>query len=137
MHRRRRKGFSIIELITVLVVLGILAAVITPRFFDLQEDARIRAAEGAIAEGISRFRMSYENYQLATNGREPSQDSSGFTDVMGFAPDTDVDVGDYVLQYHLGTGNNADDIEIRAYSKSEDGSAGDLLTSHNATWPEH
>lgn len=137
MNKHRCRAFTIIELITVLVVLGILAAVIAPRFFDLQEDARLRAAEGAVAEGISRFRMSYENYQLATNGREPSQDSSGFTDVMGFAPDTDVDVGDYVLQYHLGSGGSAEVIEIRAYSKAEDGSAGNLLTSHNATWPEH
>ena len=65
------KGFTLIEIIAVLVILGILSAVAIPKFVDLQEDARGKAAEAAIAEVKSRLSMGYGKYLLA-NGAEPA-----------------------------------------------------------------
>ncbi|MDO8425923.1 MAG: prepilin-type N-terminal cleavage/methylation domain-containing protein, partial [Deltaproteobacteria bacterium] len=39
--RKSNKGFTLIELVMVIVILAILAAVAIPRFIDLQSDARI------------------------------------------------------------------------------------------------
>ncbi|GAM75179.1 MSHA pilin protein mshA [Vibrio ishigakensis] len=42
----KRSGFTLIELIVVLVILGVLAIVAAPKFLNLQQDARITTLEG-------------------------------------------------------------------------------------------
>jgi len=48
--RKNDEGFTLVEVIAVLVILGILAAVAVPKFFDMQDTARTKALEGAVGE---------------------------------------------------------------------------------------
>lgn len=52
---QKEKGFTLIELIIVIVVLGILAVTAAPRFFDFSKDARISTLNGlkAAMQGAS------------------------------------------------------------------------------------
>jgi MSHA pilin protein MshA len=44
--RNRQTGFTLIELVMVIVIIGILAAIAAPKFIDLSGDANTAAAKG-------------------------------------------------------------------------------------------
>jgi MSHA pilin protein MshA len=69
---RNQKGFTLIEIIAVLVILGILAAVAVPRYLSLAEEARILAAQGAIAEVKGRLSSAQGKYMMANSGTAPT-----------------------------------------------------------------
>ncbi|MBN1406043.1 MAG: type II secretion system protein [Candidatus Omnitrophica bacterium] len=57
----RRKAFTLIELIMIIVILGILAVVAIPRYFDLQRQARDAAIDGVTGGVRGGIQTSFAN----------------------------------------------------------------------------
>jgi len=68
-----QRGFTLIELVMVIVILGVLAAVAIPKFVDLGDQAKIAAAKGVVG-GINS--ASAVNYAAATVGKGTTTMSS-------------------------------------------------------------
>lgn len=78
--RLGRGGFTLIELVIIIVVLGILAAVAIPRFADMSESSKITATQ---AEMLALKRAIVGNPQVVAGGVHVDR---GFEGDIGFAP---------------------------------------------------
>lgn len=67
----RRRGFTLIEIMVVVVILGILAATIIPQFMGTTHDAKVSSAKTHIADlesAVERFHVHMDRYPSAEEG---------------------------------------------------------------------
>lgn len=71
--RNRHLGFTMIELIVVIVILGVLAATALPRFINLGGDAKAAALKGVTGAAASAMTINYSGcavtQQVVTAGK--------------------------------------------------------------------
>lgn len=70
---RNTTGFTLVELLIVVVILGILAAVVVPQFSDASEDAQL----SRLSKDLRATRTAIAIYKVEHSGRHPMYDENG------------------------------------------------------------
>ncbi len=83
---RAKSGFTLVEILIVVVILGILAAIVIPQFTDASEQAK----ESSLVSDLQTMRSQIELYKVQHNGALPGEGSAsieaaltGLTDIDG------------------------------------------------------
>lgn len=96
---RNQEGFTLIEIIAVLVILGILAAIAIPKYQNMQTAAQYNAAQGALGNAASGLSLAYA--QCIVNNTIPtalSGTGGAFTGCT--AASATPNVGDFTVTYN-------------------------------------
>ena len=109
MRFNKQQGFTLIELVMVIVILGILAATALPKFADLSGEARtstVQGARGAIqsAMGIVHAQALIDGTATATSS-SVSLEGASIATVFGYPDNASIDeaAGIVSTDYHLAT----------------------------------
>ncbi|NDP40345.1 MAG: type II secretion system major pseudopilin GspG [Rhodoferax sp.] len=71
LRRRLQAGFTLIELMVVLLIIGVLAALIVPNVLDRADDARVTAAKtdvNNLMQALKLYRLDNQRYPTAEQG---------------------------------------------------------------------
>jgi len=130
---RNKRGFTLVEILIVVIILGILAAIVIPQFTEASNDAR----ESALASDLQTLRSQVELYKIQHLDCLPGLQADGSVAAADFVADltgqtnqagaAGTDFGPYLQSFPSNpfvSGATSDDVTVGAGAPAGDGATG-------------
>ncbi len=100
-QRKSKAGFTMVEIIAVLVIIGIMAAVAAPKFINMGAQAKQKAAIAGISEAKASLSMAYAKEYLDQDGVTASITMANILDEIetGLSSGDALDFGDIEVTF--------------------------------------
>ncbi len=116
MKSRSKSGFTLVEILIVVVILGILAAIVIPQFSQASTEARI----SSVQSNLQMIRSQIELYKIQHGDDLPGSAAgvdfktalTNSSDIAGAIAGTDY--GPYMQKFPKNALNDSDDVEVTA-----------------------
>jgi len=70
-QKHDERGFTLLEIMVVLVIIGVLASIVAPRFIDRADEAKVQATKTqitSIAQALKLYRLHNSHYPTSSQG---------------------------------------------------------------------
>lgn len=113
---KSKSGFTLVEILIVVVILGILAAIVIPQFTEASTEAKM----SSLCTDLQTVRSQIELYKVQHNDELPGAGTASFEDALTGQTDIDgavgTDYGPYLQKVPTNPFNNLGDVQVEAGS---------------------
>ncbi|UPQ88298.1 prepilin-type N-terminal cleavage/methylation domain-containing protein [Vibrio sinaloensis] len=131
---KRQGGFTLIELVVVIVILGILAVTAAPRFLNLQNDARKSSLQGLKGAIDGAAGIVYGKAAIQGDENKDTSTVDGIATAYGYPAASDAGIGTAVVGLNTNDWSKiaaTDGYYVTFYDEAISGSSATTITSGN------
>ncbi len=123
-------GFTLIELITVIIILGILASVVSSKYFEIAAEAERTTNQQSLAEAVVQFNLAYMKYAVDHGTAPENLEAMTGQEYLDLDGSSQVVAGDYRFTY-----TSSDTGVLVSVERSTQSGGWDTVASRTIDWP--